>query len=371
MRIDQFVPHLVQHDAIGNHVLQVRRALRAAGYESDIYAYATDDRTSREARPYTECDPRPDPHRLLLYHASIDSPIAAWLEATAEDGQLLASDYHNVTPSRYFARWEPMVARGIELARQELSRLAPLTALAVADSAYNEAELIEMGYPNTAVCPLLIDLEDLHRAPDATVMARLQRRQAEGGAHWLFVGRLAPNKCQHDVIAAFAVYRRLFDPAARLTLIGAASSLRYRRALEQMVQELDLGDRVEIRGSVSFGELLAHLRGTDVFVCLSEHEGFCVPIIESMELGLPVVAFRAAAVTDTVGNGGVLLDDKDPLVVACAVDELLADPVRREAIVTAGRARAAAFSLDTTSRHFVATVSAWLSGGPVARLGRQ
>jgi len=282
VRIDQFVPNFAQHDAIGNHAMQIRRALRAAGYESDIFGEVIDPRLAGESRPYRECPPTAIRDRLLLYHGSTQSQMAAWLEAAARGGQAIAMDYHNVTPSKYFARWEPSAARSMHVARKEVARLASCTSLAVADSAYNEAELVDLGYSPTAVCPLLIDLEEYHRRPDPRPISRLRRRREQVGRQWLFVGRTAPNKCQHDVIAAFAVYRRLFDPQAQLTLVGGATSPRYLRALEQMAEQLELGDSLELRDAVSFAHLLACFRSADVFVCMSEHEGFCIPILEAI-----------------------------------------------------------------------------------------
>ena len=361
MRIDQLVPSLAKFDAIGNHVLQVRRVLRDAGFQSDIFAESTDPRLAREAHPYLECSTAPDPHRVLLYHAATRSPIAAWLQDRAQDGQVLACDYHNVTPSRYFARWEPLLARSLDLARDELAGLAPWTGLAMADSGYNRAELTEVGYRNTAVCPLLVDLDEYHRPPDARTLGHLRRQKDAGGNDWLFVGRIAPNKCQHDVIAAFALYRRLFDPQGRLTLVGGATSFRYLRALHQLIGELELGDSVVLRDVLPFPQLLAHFRVADVFMCQSEHEGFCVPILEAMELGVPVIAYSAAALTDTVGGAGILLDDKDPLAVACVADALLTDDNRRAALVAAGRQRAASLSLPASSHRFLQTINGWLS----------
>ena len=362
MRVDQLVPGFAKHDAISNHMLQLRRVFRRAGYASDIYADWIDPRLAGEgARPPSECPSAPDADRVLLYHQSAHSPMAGWLRDVAAAGQLLATDYHNITPSKYFARWEPPAAKSMDLARKELELLAPWTGLATADSPYNEAELIEFGYGRTAVCPLLVDLEEYHREPDSRTLDRLRRHRERGGSRWLFVGRMSPNKCQHDIIAAFAVYRRLFDPLAMLTLVGGATSPRYLRALQQLTAELELGDSVEYRDGTPFSQLLAYFHASDVFVCLSEHEGFCVPILEAMELGLPVIAYRAAAVTDTVDTAGILLDDKDPLAVACAVDELLSDVRRRVGLVEAGRSRAATFSLEHTSRVFVDTLSAWLS----------
>lgn len=360
MRIDQFLPDFAPHDAIGNHVLQLRRVLRDAGYESDIWADIIHPPVARQARHYREHPPvRPGAGDLALYHASTYSDMAGWLAARAGAGDRLVVYYHNITPAEYFARWEPVAAEGCGRARRELASLAPSTELAMAASAYNQAELLDTGYRSTVVSPLLVDLDEYHAAPDSRAVAR---HRARGGTRWLFVGRLAPNKCQHDVIGAFAAYRRAFDPAARLVLAGAPASARYLRALERLVADLELGDSVELPGGVPFGELVAQFASADVFVCCSEHEGFCVPLIEAMELGVPVVAYAAAAIPETVGDAGVLLEDKDPLTVAVAVGSLLSDRERRESLVRAGRARAGSFSLPLTSKQFLGHLDAHLRG---------
>ena len=354
MRVDQCLPDFAPHDAIGNHVLQVQRLLRAEGIESDIWADVIHRPVARRCRPYRE-RPR-DPSGVLMYHASTFSDMAPWVLGQAEDGQRVWGDYHNITPAKYFARWEPTVAEGQGRARRELAALAPVTEMALAVSAYNEQELVDAGYTNTATAPLLVDLEEYHRPPDSAALARLARQRDAGGARWLFVGRLAPNKCAHDVIGAFACYRQLYDPRARLSLVGSPTSGHYLAALQRLVAELELGDAVELAGSLPFAELLAHFAMADVFVCLSEHEGFCVPVVEAMELGLPVVAYAAAALPETVADGGVLLDDKDPLAVAVAVGDLLADPARLEHQRDAGRARAEVFSLPRSSARFLELV---------------
>lgn len=359
-RIDQFVPSFVKHDAISNHVQQVRRLLRSAGYSSEIYYEHLDPRLEGEARPFAACDPRPDPERLILYHASTQSDMADWLVGAARGGQALALDYHNITPSEYFARWEPLAARSMDLARRQLRELVPWAALAVADSAYNAAELAALGHTRTTVCPLLLDLEELHQTPAADTAARLAARRS--GPLWLFVGRVAPNKCQHDIVAAFAVYRRLYRPGARLAILGGATSARYLLSLQAMAEELELGDSVEFVGSAAFAEMLAYFAAADAFVCLSEHEGFCVPLVEAMEAGVPVVAYRSSAVTETVASAGILLDDKDPLVVAAAVEALLSDDERRRAAVEAGRSRALEFSMSRTGPRWLAELERL--GGP-------
>lgn len=356
MRVDQFAVGIAKYDAISNHVLQIRRLLRGAGFESDIYCGELDPRMAGEALPYEQYRDTKD--GVIIYHSSAASPMADWLARWDGAPRRLALDYHNITPARFFARWELKAARSMQRARLQLEGLARHTGLGMAVSSFNEAELVELGYRPTVVSPLLVDLDEYHREPDPHLLERLQSR----GNKWLFVGRISPNKCQHDVISAFAVFRKCFDPEATLTLIGGITSPVYHVALRRLTAKLGVSDAVEMKDAVSFTELLAHYRGADVFVCLSEHEGFCVPILEAMELGVPVVAFDAAAVTDTVSTAGVLLDGKDPLEVAVTVDELLSDKARCSALIAAGRARAATFSLPSTSKQFLESLGSWLSG---------
>jgi L-malate glycosyltransferase len=359
VRIDQFVPGFAKHDAIGNHSLQIRSLLRSQGFESDIYGEWIDPRVASEARPYLEA--RPAPGEVVIYHASTHSNIVDWLTGHAGRGVTVLCDYHNITPSSYFRRWEPAAADSMDLARAELEVMAPLVPLAMADSQFNEKELAAVGYARTTTAYLLVDLEEYHRPPDGRTIDRLRRQKDRGGANWLFVGRIAPNKCQHDIIGAFAAYRRVFDPAARLTLVGGATAVRYLRALEELSESLELGDSVTIADNVAFPDLLAHFAAADVFVCLSEHEGFCVPVLEAMELGVPVVAFDAAAVPETLGGTGVLLGDKDPWVVAVTVADLLADGDRRQRLVGAAKDRARQLSLPVTSAAFLRTLTDWLA----------
>lgn len=358
MRVDQFLPNFARHDAIGNHVLALRAALRAAGIDSDIWADVIHRGVAGEARPYLQHPGDGGVDSVDLYHASTDSPMAVWHEQRAAAGGRLFLNYHNITPAEYFARWEPAAADGFVRARRQLADLARGTELAVADSDYNEAELRRLGYRTTAVAPPLVDLAASSRRP------RPVRRA--GGARWLFVGRLAPNKCQHDVIGGFAVYRRSFDPAARLVLAGSPSSHRYLRALQDLVAGLSLDGSVTLAGGVSARALRRAYERATVFVCCSEHEGFCVPVVEAMGLGVPVVAYRAAAVPETVGDAGVLLDDKDPLTVAVAVADVLADRRRRDAHIAAGRERARQLSLPATAERLVGMLAAAARRGPAA-----
>lgn len=352
--VHQFIPVLAGADAIGSHTLQVRAALRAAGFRSDVYAEVVHDERRGEARPFAEYAKRGDAD-LLLYQASTGSALTEFLLGRPEP---LAVDYHNITPASFFERWEPDAALNMRRARAQLRRLAGRTDLALADSAFNAAELEGEGFSPVVVAPLLLDLAAVGVTPDPVTTTFLRRTRR--GAHWLFVGRLAPNKCQHDLVAALAAARRLHDPGARLTLVGATTSDTYRDALASLAEELGVADAVTVTDRVGADELAAYYADADVFVCLSEHEGFCVPVIEAMHLGVPVVAYAATAVPDTVGGAGVLLDAKDPVLVATAVARLLGDPVWQAELVDAGKARAGEFAAEVTGPHFVAVVRRFL-----------
>jgi glycosyltransferase involved in cell wall biosynthesis len=178
----------------------------------------------------------------------------------------------------------------------------------------------------------------------------------------MYVFRHAPNKTQHDLIAAFAAYRRLFDPAATLSLVGGRTAILYWKALESLIAELEVGGAVELADNVTFPELLAYYRGADVFVCTSEHEGFNVPVLEAMSFDVPVVSYLSSALPETIGDAGVLLPDKDPVIVAAAVDRLMSDGGLRRGLIEAGHRRVEHFSLPNTSRLMLDALKRALDG---------
>jgi glycosyltransferase involved in cell wall biosynthesis len=281
-----------------------------------------------------------------MYQCSIGSP-AAEVFASHQGVKLL--DYHNITPANLVERWLPPLGAETRLGREQLSLLASVVDYAIADSPFNAAELVECGYRHAEVVPVLISTGNLIAEPDADL---LRRYGSESGNDWLFVGQLAPHKAQHDIIMAFSRYRALFDRGARLHLVGREMGGAYRETLRQFIDALGLRDAVMMPGSVSTSELVSYYELADVFVCLSDHEGFCAPIAEAMSRGLPVVAYRVAAVPDTVGGAGILLDDKSPDLVAAVVHELLAAPEIVAGLKVRGRKQAATFTLERAEQAF-------------------
>ncbi len=348
--VHQFVPTFAWRDAIGSHVRHLQRLVRSLGLDSEIYCERTAGGSRGEAHHYRRFTGDGDAPAWLLYQLSIGSALADFLGQRPEP---LVVNYHNVTPSSMFFAWEPHVGVELETGRRQLAELAGRTDLGVAVSEHNRAELEAAGYPSTTVAPVLVDLDSFDRDVDTAALADLRRAKADGGADWLFVGRVAPNKCHHDVIKALAAYRRLYDPKARLHLVGGSSSHAYWTALERFVAALGLRGAVRLTGAVPHGVLAAHFRAADAFVCLSEHEGFCVPLLEAMHHRLPIVAFAAAAVPETLGGAGVVLDRKDPPTVAAAVHRVLTDGAVHDAVVEAGQQRLSDFTLERSRARWV------------------
>jgi len=355
--IHQFLPTLDPGDAVGNHTLEAQRLLRGLGLESEVYTQTVHHSMVGKALSFQKFTGGPD--TAVVYHLAVGSVLADLLMSRTEP---LIVDYHNITPARFFDEWDPPILHAVEWGRSQLAALAPRCRLGLADSEFNRTELAASGYRPTAVTPILIDLEAFDRDFDDVEFARLQAAKDAGGADWLFVGRVTPNKCQHDVVKAFAAYRRLHDPQARLHIVGVVASEPYAAALRAFVRSLELTDCVDFTGPVSAGGLAAHYRNADVYVCLSEHEGFCVPLLESMHHRVPVVAFAATAVPETLDGAGICLPDKSPAVVAQAVHRVVTDDELRAKLLAAGERRLGDFTLERSRARFLDAMAPVLDG---------
>ena len=332
-RVWQLVPFLESRDAIGDHARHVAAALGADHAGFVVQRAAPELRGG--ALSYGEA--RPGPGDVLVYHAAHASPLAAWLAGT---GCRVVLDYHGITPPASLRVYDPGLAVALAGAQDELAGLASRVEVAVAHSAFMEGELRAAGFERTAVLPLLLDGARLTAAVNEQRAASLAATKR--GHDLLAVSRLAPNKRIEDVIKAFAVYRRAYDPQARLFIVGRPDVATYAAALHRFVEQLGVED-VHFAGRVSLGDLAAHYRAADALVSMSEHEGFGLPLLEAMAFGLPVLACRAAAVPETVADGGILFSDRCPEEVAALLDAVLRDPELVAALGEAGRDRAAAF----------------------------
>ena len=326
--VHQVLASLGYGDAIGHEVLGIQRVLREAGYESEIFVESAHPRLEDLTIDYLELPETSHPDNILIHHFSIGSRASRVAYALPDRMVLI---YHNITPPEYFIDIHPVLVQECFLGRRELALYASRCDLALGDSEYNRQELEAAGFPRTDVLPVVPGFAHLSGTPDDVSAAAFD----DSWTNLLFVGRMIPNKKIDDLIRWFAAYKRWFNPRSRLVLVGSHGGFeRYVTTLHDLVARLGIPD-VHFQGHVSNEELIAYYEVADVFVCASEHEGFCVPLIESFYMGVPVLAYAAAAVPATLDGGGVLVDTKDPFIVAGMIHAIATDPVLQERVLAA------------------------------------
>ena len=302
IQINQILPSISYGDAISNHVLEIRNILRSWGYRSEIYAQHIHPKLKNDAKVYTEyknsyCG------NILLFHYSIGSEITDFVRLLPDKKILI---YHNITPHSYFYGVNDTLVNLLKKGRNELGTFSNEIVLALGDSEFNRGELNDRGFMNTGVLPIIIDFDKYAQKPTQKIMDIFN----DGHPNFLFVGRISPNKKQEDIIKTFYYYKKHIDSKARLFLVGSYEGMeRYYEQLVYLIEELGLKD-VFITGKVDFKDLLAYYKLADVFISMSEHEGFCVPLLESMYFGIPIVAYNSTAIPYTLDGSGVLFNEK-------------------------------------------------------------
>ncbi len=336
LRVYQIAPHVAPADAVGNQILATHDLLVQLGCETRIFADSHDPQLDALVRPTTDYLSQASPdHWLILHYCSCGYANRVALDSR---GRLILY-YHNVTPARFFYGYDAVSASCCGQARWQLKEFVG-RGTAIAASDYNRGELEALGFDVRAVAPYVLQLDSLHAAPDAPENAALRARFAAPDTRtWLYVGRIAPNKRIEDVIRAFEYYHRRIEPASRLFLVGGRRNDRYNAEIDDLVRRLELEDAVVFPGPLRAGALGVLYSLADVYVSLSEHEGFCVPLVEAMSFGVPVLAFDATAVPGTLGRSGVLLHRKDPALVAEIAHEVITNRTLREALVARQTAR--------------------------------
>ena len=316
--VHQVMATLGYGDAIGNEALGIQRALRDAGYQSHIYVQTADPRLEEVTDDYRDLIDDSHPDNILIHHFSLGSR-ASRVAFALPDRMILI--YHNITPPHYFIDVNNTLVHECYSGRRELAAYAARCHLALGDSAFNQAELDAMGFPRTGVLPVIPDFAHLDVPPNRLLV----RRFDDASTNILFVGRLIPNKRIEDLVRCFHAYRMRYNPAARLLIVGSHSGFKdYHASIAALIRDLRTPD-VHLIGHVSNEELTALYDVADLFLSASEHEGFCVPLIEAFYKRIPVIAFAAAAVPATMDGAGVLYTRKDPRHVAALMNAVLAD----------------------------------------------
>ena len=348
MIVNQWVPAAHQGDAIGDSARRVRDLLRGMGCESDVYAMTIDNVLKNDVRPFA--DPSASRGDVTIFHYALPSPMTAAF-AALERGRVL--QYHNVTPPSYFAPYDPALFRLASLGRHELTTLVGHVDLALGDSEYNRQELDAAGFTRTGVFPIAVDTS---RITNPVKRPALEEILDDALVNFLFVGRIAPNKRIEDHIRLAELYKRYVDAYYRFIFVGRYDVVpRYYAMIRGLMADFRLlHDRFIFTGPIPDEELAVYYRHAAVYVSLSEHEGFCVPLIEAMAADVPILAYAAAAVPDTLAGAGVQFAPKDLEVAAELLGELAFNDELRATVIAGQRRRLADFGDERIVRELSA-----------------
>lgn len=338
MIVNQWVPAAHRGDAVGDNARVLRELLRRLGHDADIFALTMDDDLRGDVRPFEDAASRRGD--ITIFHYALPSPMTEAF-ASLPGGRVL--QYHNITPAAFFAPYDPGLFRLAALGRRELASLAGRTDLALGVSDFNRRELEALGFTRTGVLPLAIDLARLTGAPRRPALERIL---ADGLINILVVGRIAPNKRIEDHIRLAEFYKRYVDTYYRFIFVGRTDGVpRYHAQVRALIDEFQmLPDRFWFTGPVPDEDLAAFYRWADVYVSLSEHEGFCAPLVEAMAADVPVLAYAAGAVPETLGGAGVLFAPKDLEIAAELMATLVYDRPVRDRVLEGQRRRVKDFA---------------------------
>ena len=355
MRIIQFLPTLAFGDAVGNDTVALQNAMKELGYETAIFAEAVDQRLPKgTASDLCAGMPELDKEDVILYHMSTGSKLNYELEKYPCRKIMI---YHNITPPHFFHGYNAQAESNAQYGLDGLHHLAGKIDYCLADSDFNKSDLRKAGF----VCPIdvrpiLIPFSDYEKKPDSGII----KKYSDAYQNIIFVGRIAPNKKQQDVISAFAFYKKNINPKSRLIFVGNWGGMeKYHDRLVSYVNALELED-VIFTGHIKFPEILAYYKIADLFLCMSEHEGFCVPLVEAMYFQVPVLAYRSCAVPWTLGGSGFVTDSKNPAETALLMQKILNDTELRNQIIANQNERLQDFQYEKIKTLFAGQLRSFL-----------
>jgi glycosyltransferase involved in cell wall biosynthesis len=316
MTVEQFLPAFHFGDAVGNSALALHKYFLSCGVESRLVAMTCDECLKDQAVLFG--DYKLDPGSLKILHFAVPSSLTDYFLELKGKKVLI---YHNITPARFFFDFSEFLTRFTSAGREHLQRLHDCFDLSLGDSTYNANELRDLGFANVQVFPLLVNLNDYGGEYSHSYLELLKNERK----NILFTGRIMPNKKIEDLIKVVFFYKKYISPAVRLIVVGNTNTLpKYYLAVQDLAARFYLtAEDVFFTGHLPMDEFLAVYRAADVFLSMSEHEGFCLPLLESCCFRLPVVAFDAGAIAETLDGAGILFSDKNSALVAGLVDQAL------------------------------------------------
>ncbi len=356
---NQLVHTLSYGDAISSEAITIKNLLREQGWQSDIYCLHVHPKLENDCQLIDKFNSG-DKGDLLL-HYSLGSPLNKIFEDYREGSKYLM--YHNLTPPKWFEGYNRRVYDDLIDGAEELPRVGAAADCLIGVSDYNCEDLQRRGLPGAKKLPIPFDDNKWSLEANSGIKAALK---GHGGKNFLHVGRIAPNKCIHDILKTFYFYHHKVSNKSRLWIVGNDSDCElYSLELRRMVSEFNLKGAVEFVGSVSDCELKAFYQNSDAYICMSEHEGFCVPLIEAMYFKLPVLAFNSSAIGETLGPAGLLIEEKAPELVAELLAALSFDSTLRDRLISSGLDQLQRFSLDNFRESLFSIIESYSGSLPV------
>jgi glycosyltransferase involved in cell wall biosynthesis len=337
MRIDQLVPAFHRGDAIGDTAFHMKESFLSQGFQSEIYCLTRDEGLEEDCQLFSEYG-RPDSSDVTILHYALPSPLTKAFKELPSRKVIL---YHNLTPHEFFEGFSPEMTRISRLGREELTSLVPHVSMALADSEFNRQELVQVGFPKTEVFPLFVDFKKYSPPMNRFTYGLFQ----DDRTNVLFVGRIVPNKKIEDLIRVIFYYKKYISPLVRLIIVGKTSSLPvYYKSLVQLADEFYLKpEEICFTGHIPDDEMFSLYKASDVFLSLSEHEGFGLPFLESMVFDLPIIAYDCTAVPFTLDGAGILIKHKRVDYVAELIEIVAHQKKLRQDVIHGQQQRLARF----------------------------
>lgn len=337
-KIIQVLPSISYGDAVSNQALNITNMLREEGYVSDIYAEHIDPQV-KNIKEFKTLKTKITDNNILILHMAIGSDVNTVAASLPVKRKIMI--YHNITPEKYLIG-KPELRDLVRQGREQLYQMKNAFILALGVSEYNREELVSYGYTNTAVLPIIMDFADYNQNPDASILEKYN----DGRNNIIFVGRVNPNKKQEDIIKSFYFYKNYCDKDARLFLVGSWQGMEaYYESLRLYVETLGLKD-VCFTGHVKFEEMLSYYKIADLFLLMSEHEGFCVPLLESMFFEVPILAYKSSAIPYTLGRSGILFNEKNHRLIAEMMRLIISDQELKTSLIAKQKERLNDFNRD-------------------------
>jgi len=317
-RIYQLLPTLNPFDAIGNEACVIQDELKKLGYHSEIYAQNIHPSMKNKAKNYQDYKKSEDTNEIFIYHHSIGSDLFDFILSL--DSKIIMI-YHNVTPPEFFEGTNNVIADLLKQGKIQLEKLKTRIDLAVGDSEYSRLELEKIGYKKTGVFPILFDMKKYKQKPDQTLISKYKK-----STNILYVGRIAPNKNVEEIIKIFHYYSSNINPNSNLFLVGRFDGVSdsYYQLLQSLIHKAEIKN-IHIITDADDKKLVTLYSMADLFIIMSKHEGFCVPLVESMIFKIPIIANNSTAIPYTLDGAGFLTSDETFEEIGELVDVILGD----------------------------------------------